>query len=529
MIGFVRAFFLIGCIWSIAPAAGFSDAQSIQRAINGEPISIDPHAVFDDAGNAISNDLFEGLITYSADGKAIPGVAERWDVSEDGRTYTFHLRSDAKWSDGAPVTADDFVFAWKRLVTPETAALFASMLYAVENAEEITKGTKLPGELGVRALDDLTFQVTLNAPTSYFIKQVGHYSLFPVPEHAINQHDEGWTRVDNIVSNGAFMLAERRRGQYLDLVPNPHFHAAQDVQLARMRYVVSADPQLEVLRFRAGDLDITYQSPSTQVSWLQKKYPSEQRIAPRLAVLFLFPNLDDPAMSDIRVRQALNLTLERDIIASRIARGGEVPIYGMVPPSLWDAGDPYQPDWVGAPRDQREEQARALMQAAGYDEDNPLTIEIVYATNDDDKRLLVAASAMWKPIHVRTKLINVEPRATADYRRRRAFDLSRAGWVADYDHPYNFLELFRSNAGGLNFPNYQNPRFDELLDAAQSASPEVAERLYREAETILMDDEGVIPVYVDVSRPLVRATIEGWQDNPLNVHLARWMRVRPDS
>lgn len=502
-----------------------SDAQIIKRAINGEPLSIDPHGVFDDAGNAISYDLFEGLITYSAAGEAIPGVAKNWTISDDGLTYTFNLRKDAKWSDGEAVTAEDFVFAWQRLADPQTAALFASLLYAVENAEEITQGKKDKNALGVRAFDEHTFEVKLTTPTSYFLKQVGHYSLFPVPQHVVENNSEGWTRVDTIVSNGAFKLAERRRGQYLDLVPNPHFHDAENVALEGIRYIVSADPQLEVLRFRSGDLDITYESPSTQVSWLSKRYPEEQRIAPRLAVTFLFPNLDDEAMSDVRVRQALTMTLERDIIAGRIARGGEQAIYGMVPPSLWSK-PAYSPTWKDLSREEREAEAQDLMQAAGYSEDNPLTIEIVYATNEDDKRLLVAATAMWKPIYVRTRLINVEPRATADYRRRRAFQISRAGWVADYDHPYNFLELFKSNAGGLNFPNYQNSEFDRLLDEAASAPVLEAERLYAEAEKILMQDEAVIPIYLDVSRPLVRRTISGWQDNPLNVHLARWMDVR---
>lgn len=509
-------------------APSFAEDLIIKRAINGEPLSIDPHSVFDDAGNAISYDLFEGLISYSASGEAIPGVAETWRVSDDGLIYTFTLREDARWSDGMPVQADDFVFAWRRLADPDTAALFASLLYAVENAEAITKGEESKNTLGVRAIDPQTFEVTLKEPTSYFLKQVGHYSLFPVPKHIVERQPEGWTRAGVMVSNGAFKLAERRRGQYLDLTPNPHFHDFENVALQGIRYVVSADPQLEVLRFRSGELDITYESPSTQVSWLLRRYPTQQRVASRLAVTFLFPNLDDGAMSDIRVRKALGMTLEREIIADRIARGGETPFYGMVPPSLWSK-PAYRPDWADLSRELREAQAKALMAEAGYSDDNPLTIEIVYATNEDDKRLLVAATAMWKPIFVRTKLINVEPRATADYRRRRAFQLSRAGWVADYDHAYNFLELFKSNAGGLNFPNYKNPEFDALLEQAAGASQADAEKLYARAEQLLMEEEAVIPVYIDVARPLVRDAITGYIDNPLNVHLARWMGIKPVS
>ncbi len=523
----MRLICLLIALMTLSTMVSKADAQIIRRAINGEPVSIDPHGVFDDAGNAISYDLFEGLITYSAGGEAIPGVAERWEISSDQLTYTFHLRPEARWSDGAPVLASDFVYAWRRLVDPSTAALFASMLNAVDNAEAITRGELPPDALAVRAPGPNIFEVTLAAPTSYFLKQVGHYSLLPVPEHVLEQHQERWTQAGNMVSNGAFKLSDRRRGQYLDLVPNPFFHAADQVSLEGVRYVVSGDPQLEVLRFRAGDLDVTYQSPSTQVAWLSKKYPTEQRIAPRLAVTFLFPNLDDPAMSDIRVRKALNMTLERDVIAGRIARGGEVPSYGMVPPSLW-TGPPYKPAWAEYSRERREAEARALVEASGYDQENPLTIEIVYSTDEDNKRLLVAATAMWKDIHVRTKLINVEPRATVDYRRRRAFQLSRAGWVADYAHPFNFLELFQMNAGGLNFPNYQNPRFDALLAEAASAAPDEAERLYADAESILMEDEAVIPVYIMVSRPLVRDTIKGWKDNPLDVHLARWLSIESD-
>ena len=503
-----------------AAPAGASDR--LRRIINGEPLSIDPHAVFDEAGGALTYDLCEGLISFSADGRTIPGVAESWSVSADGRTCVFTLRAAARWSDGRPLLANDFVFSWRRLADPKTAAQFASMLDAVENAPSVIRGDMPPERLGVSARDERTFEVRLTEPTAYFLKQVAHYSLVPVPEHVVSSAPGRWTEAGVLVSNGAFRLRDRRRGQYLRLERNPHFHDAGSVRLTEIDYLPSGDRQLDVMRYRAGEADVTYSSPSSQIGWLQDRLGAAQRLTGRLAVNFLTVNLDHPPLQDRSVRQALMMTVERDILAGRIVRGGEKATYGMVPSALWSQAG-YRPRWAGEGRRLREESARRMMEEAGYSGSRPLILDVLYDTSEDNKRVLVAVSAMWKAIHVRTRLINVEPRAMNDYRRKRAFHLARTTWVADYDHPYNFLELFRSDAGPLNFPNYRNDVFDDLLRRARSAPPPAAERLYANAERLLMNDAPVLPLFIDASRQLVRTDLEGWRDNPMNVHLGRWM------
>lgn len=526
--------FVLFCLTLLTGAAPLAVAQpdqdTIRRAIMGSPISINPQAAFDDAGKAIIYDLYEGLVSFAPDGRVIPGVATHWDVSADGLVYTFHLDPAAQWSNADRVTAHDFVASWRNLLDPDTAAPFASLAYAIKNARPVLQGAAPPEALGVTASSDTVLVVELEKPIGFFTQVISHYAFMPLHSSAISRPENEWITPGELVSNGAYVLTDWRRGQFISLTPNPHFRLADETRTGRIDHVVSNDISMEVLRYRAGEIDATQDVPSTQTAWLERRTPDELTLSPRLGVYYLAINLDRPEFADRGVREALNMALERDVLTARITRGGEEPLYGLVPPSLWsDPATQYRPDWADQDRPTRIAAARALMEAAGYTDDNPLRVEIVFSDSDLAKRLFVATAAMWKDIHVDTRLLNVEPRATFPIRRERRFSLFRTGWVADYAHAYNFLEIYRSDAGDLNFPNYQNPQVDALLDAALRATPGESDALMREAEALAMADAPVIPLFVYANRTLVKPDITGWIHNPITVNLSRYLHRGPTS
>lgn len=506
-----------------------ADDQSISRAILGAPISINPQTAFDEAGKAIIYDLFEGLVSFTPGGEIAPGAAKAWEVSDNGLTYTFFMDPDAKWSDGSPVTAGDFVDSWQQLLLPETAAPFASLAYSISNARSVAQGTAPPSALGIRAPDETTLIVTLEKPAPFFIELISHYAFMPLHPAAIGRTPSEWLVPGELISNGAYTLSEWQRGQQLILESNTHYRRADAVAVPTIHHVVSNDLSMEVLRYRAGEIDISYDTPSTQIPWLQERLPGELGIASKLAVYYLAINLNAPELQDPGVRRALSLSIERDVLTERITRGGEQPLFGLVPPTMWPDGKAYRPDWADWPREQRLAEAQRLMRAAGYDDDNPLRLEILFSDSDLAKRLFVAASAMWKDVYVDARLLNVEPRATQQLRREREFQLFRTGWTADYAHPYTFLEIYRTDAGDLNFPNYLNPDFDALLDQALAADEDKAGELFRQAEALAMSDDPAIPLFVYSTRRLVKPYIGGWVKNAIDVNLSRHLYFEPSA
>ncbi|MEM1104987.1 MAG: peptide ABC transporter substrate-binding protein [Pseudomonadota bacterium] len=515
-----------GAICAPQAAADPSD-QAISRGILGEPISINPQTAFDEAGKAVVYDLFEGLVSFSANGDLVPGAADGWTVSDDALIYTFSLDPGAKWSNGDPVTAMDFVESWRQLLSPETAAPYASLGFSIRNARQVAQGVKPASELGVTAAGDQTLIVELETATPFFLQQVSHYAFMPLHSSAIGTAPAQWLVPGELVSNGAYTLSQWRRGQRLSLARNPYYRAAGSVSMPTIHHVVSNDLSMEVLRYRAGEIEVSYDTPSTQISWLEERLPGELGIAPKLAVYYLAINLDAPALQNPGVRRALTMSIERDVLTEKITRGGEQPLYGLVPPSMWPEGQAYAPEWSSWPRPRRVAEARALMEAAGFDEDNRLRLEILFSDSDLAKRLFVATSAMWQDVHVDARLLNVEPRATQQLRRERQFQLFRTGWTADYAHPYTFLEIYRSDAGDLNFPNYRNARFDALLDEALAAQGEDAADLFRQAEALAMSDNPAIPIFVYSTRRLVKPYIGGWVKNPIDVNLSRHLYFEP--
>ena len=500
-----------------------ADVQVLYRGNGEEPQTLDPHLAEGVPSSNILRDLFEGLTTTAADGRIVAGAAAHWDISRDGLTYTFYLDPEGRWSNGEPVTAEDFVWSWRRVVDPQTGAAYGRMLAPVANAEAIFAGRLEPEELGVSALSPTTFQVRLDAPTPYFLGLLTHPTTYPVNRQSFETHGSAHVRPGNLVSNGAYMLSDWQVRSRIELTRNPHFRIADQVIIERVVFYPFEDENTEFNRFRAGDLHWTYQVPSGQFRWLERHMPEALMVAPWFGTYFFSFNLTrEPFRDNLELRQALNLAINRDIITERVTRFGEIPTFNLVPPGLPDY-QPSVPDYADWTQAEREAEARRLYLQAGYSESQPLIVELRYNTSENHRKIAIAMSAMWKDVlGVRTRLVNEEFRVFLQNRaQRRVTEVFRAGWIGDYQDAFSFLEIFHSEHG-RNDAGYNNPRFDRLLEQiAAERIPSRRRNLMAEAERMLLADQVVLPVFIYVSKRLVDPRLQGWAENIMDQHLTR--------
>jgi len=507
------------------PDAALAADQTIHRGNAEEPQTLDPHLAQGVPASNVLRDLFEGLATTEPGGRIVPGAAEHWDISRDGLVYTFYLDPESRWSNGEALTAEDFVWSWKRVVAPETGASYARMLSPVKNAKAILAGTLDTESLGVEALSASSFQVTLEAPTPYFLGLLTHPTTYPVYRPSLETHGSAHVRPGKLVSNGAFRLHDWQLRASIELVRNPHYRAADEVIVDRVVFYPFEDEVTEFNRFRAGDLHWTYQVPSSQFRWLQDNLPEALQVAPWFGTYFFGFNLQQPPFQDnLALRQALDLAVDRDILTSSVTRFGEIPTYSLIPPGLPDyaAYVPEHADWTQA---EREAEARRRYAAAGYSEDDPLTVELRYNSSENHRRVAVAIAAMWKQtLGVQTRLINEEFRVFLQNRAMgRVTEVFRAGWIGDYQDAFTFLELFHSQHA-RNDSGYDNPSYDRLLgQIAAERIPALRRNLMVEAERMLLADQVVLPVFVYVSKRLVDPRLQGWRENVMDHHLTRHM------
>lgn len=502
-----------------------ADVQVLHRGNGDEPQTLDPHLAEGVPSANILRDLFEGLTTTTPDGRIVAGAALHWDISRDGLTYTFYLDPDGRWSNGEPVTAEDFVWSWRRVVDPRTAATYGRMLAPVVNAEAIFAGRLPPEELGVSALSPTTFQVRLDAPTPYFLGLLTHPTTYPVHRSSLETYGSLHVRPGNLVSNGAFRLADWQVRSRIALERNPHYRDLDSVVIERVVFYPFEDENTEFNRFRAGDLHWTNQVPSGQFRWLQRNMPEALHVAPWFGTYFFTFNLTrEPFRDNLELRQALNLAINRDIIAERVTRFGEIPTFNLVPAGLPDY-EPPLPDFADWTQAEREDEARRLFLQAGFSEAQPLTVELRYNTSENHRKIAVAVAAMWREVlGVRTRLVNEEFRVFLQNRaQRRITQVFRGGWIGDYQDAFTFLEIFHSEHG-RNDAGYNNPRFDRLLEQiAAERIPSRRRNLMAEAERILLADQVVLPVFTYVSKRLVDPRLQGWQENIMDQHLSRHM------
>jgi oligopeptide transport system substrate-binding protein len=480
------------------------------RLLDGIP-SLDPQLMEDVTGFSFARDLFEGLLNQDADGNLVPGVAESWSANETNDVYTFNLRHNAKWSNGDPVTAHDFVYAWQRSVDPELASPYSWYvdLMSLKNASQILSGEMDKSELGVRAVDDYTFEVSLTAPLPYFASMTVLATVFPVHKATIETHGAEWTRPENMVSNGAYKLTEWVLKERTVRERNPMYWNNEATIIDRVETQVINDENVAFTRYLAGELDTTA-VPSGQFIRLKKERPDETLSLPYLGSYYYSFNMDasgPEAFKDVRVRQALSYAVDRNVITDNILQGGQRPAYNVTPAATAGFVDP-KTDYASWTQDERDAKAKELLAQAGYGADNPLEFNLLYNTSETHKKIATAISAMWsQKLGVNAIPTNMEWKTMLETGRNKDFDMIRYAWIGDYNEASTFLDLHRTD-GAQNWASYANPEVDALLDEAKTSSdPNPA---YTKIEQILARDMPVMPIYHYTSVMMKNPALKGW-------------------
>ena len=502
------------------------NGRTFRRGNSSEPQSLDPAISTGIQDDAINGDLMMGLTTEDSFARPLPGMAERWTTSPDSLTWTFFLR-EALWSDGAPVTAEDFVFSWRRMLDPALAAPYAYFLYLVKNAAAINAGKLPPSALGAQARDLRTLEVRLEHPAPYMLEMLMHHSTYPVPRHVVTAKGRDWARPGNHVGNGAFKLMRWRPNDHVLVEKNPRFFDATNVALERVYYYPTDDYGAALQRMRAGELDVQTRLPTQRIDWIRKNMPGTTNTEPQLTVEYIQVNHRRPPFGDVRVREAINLALNREAIAQRIRRVGDVPAYALVPPTTANYPHGTAFDFKSLPYAARVERARGLMRDAGFSEGNMLqTTYMIRSTAPGAYRAVAAAiQQMWAQVFVNATILPTDFQVFLAQTRNHEFDICEAGWVADFNDAATFLELLQTG-GGNNDGQYSSPAFDRMLAAAQRDG-DLASRGQKlaAAEAIALKDHAIMPLYFTASTTLVWPYVKGWGNNGVEKHRSRWISI----
>ncbi len=505
-----------------APQAGsqtqageLADKQEVVINNGAEPESLDPHKVSGVPESNVLRQMLVGLTSTDVDGNTIPGMAESWD-STDNRVWIFKLR-DAKWSNGDPVTANDFVYSLRRLVDPATASPYAS--YAedakIANAAAIINGKAKPDTLGVKAVDDKTLEITLDQPVPYFPDMLIHTSMKPVNPKVVAQHGDKWTAPENMVVNGAYKLGEWVVNGHITLLRNTEYFDDAKTTINKITMLPIASPPTDMSRFKAGEVDFTYNDiPSEQFAALKQELGDQVKVAPYLCTYYYEFNHTKPPFDNAKVRQALKLALDRETVAEKVFGRGETAAYQYTPPAAQGMKD-FVPEWQAWDKAQRAEEAKKLLAEAGYGAGKPLNFELLYNTNENHKKGAVAAAALWQEALgkdvINITLTNQEWKTYLDTRRTQKHQMSRGGWCADYNEASSFLNTFKSDSSS-NYGKYQSAEFDQLIAKTLEAgvTPEQRADLYRQAEAVLDKDAATVFVFHYVSARLVKPHVAGF-------------------
>ncbi|WP_138465104.1 peptide ABC transporter substrate-binding protein [Poseidonocella sp. HB161398] len=494
------------------PGETLADSQTFAYRLLDEVPTMDPQLNEDVSGSNVQRDLFEGLMNQDAEGNLVPGVATGYTTSDENRTYVFTLREDAKWSNGEPVTAGDFVYAWRRAIDPATASPYAWFveMTTMANASKILAGELPPEELGVEAVDDHTLKVTLEESIPYFAAMTTTSTLFPAPQAVIEEYGSEWTRPGNIVSNGAYVLSEHVPNEYHKRVKNPEYWDADNVHITEVTGLVINDVNQALTRYLAGELDMIEPLPVGQFPELKEKYPDQATSVPRLCNYYYTFNMTDtanPAIADERVRRAMSYAIDRDVIVNAVLKGGQAPAYIFTPP--FTAGfDAPAPAYEGMTQKERDAEAVRLIEEAGYGKDNPLTLRLIYNTDENHKKIATVMAQMWKQkLGISVTMQNFEWKTFLEIRKNQEFDVARGAWCGDYNEASTFLQLMVSD-NSQNDGRYANEQVDALM--LESKTMEDPNPNYAEVETILEEDVPVIPVYHYANVFMLNSAIKGW-------------------
>lgn len=501
-----------GALWAAGnhPITGeaLADNQTFTYRVLDEVPALDPQLIEDVSGSQFARDMFEGLYNQDAKGNLIPGVALSHTVSDDKMVYTFTLRDNAVWSDGNPVTANDFVYAWRRLADPKTASPYQWYIeiMGLKNAAAVSSGDMDPTELGVRAVDDHTLEVTLEQPLPYFALTTTHTSAYPTPQWAIEAHGADWIEPGNIVVNGAFILTEHVPNERSVRERNTKYWDNENTILDKVVALIINDENIAMTRYTAGELDKT-DVPAGQFKKLAADLPNEAINVPELCSYYYMFNLTEsgnPALKDKRVRQALSYALDRDIITQNILQAGQISAYTFTPGATANFTVPAVEygTWTQAERDAK---AKELLAEAGVDN---LEFELIYNTSESHKKIAIAASQMWKQkLGANVTLANQEWKTFLETRSSQGYQMARGGWCGDYNEASTFLDLMSTNSG-YNDSKYSNAEVDQLLADAKSAADPQAN--YTRVEEIVADEMPIIPVYHYTANFMLKDDVKGW-------------------
>ncbi|HLF09817.1 MAG TPA: peptide ABC transporter substrate-binding protein [Gammaproteobacteria bacterium] len=510
---------------SSTPVGGASgrelaDVQVLHIGNGAEIQTLDPHRGEEVQGSNVQRDVFEGLVNEAPNGDLIPGAAESWTVSDDGKTYVFVLRRTARWSNGDPVTAHDFVYGLRRAGDPATLSVYTYILSPILNADDIAAGRRPPTDLGVRALDDYTLEITLANATPYFLGLLTHSMAYPLHRASVEEHGDQFTRPGNLVGNGAYMLDEWVVQSHIKLVRNPHYWDNAKTIIDEVWFYPTENQNAELQRFRANELDITDIIPTAQLGWIRENLADQLIIAPYLGSYYYGFNVTRPPFKDnLNLRRALSLAVNREIITEQILGAGQIPAFGWVPPVMHYTGQQMpEAAWTQA---EREAEAKRLYAEAGYSAENPLRTEIMYNTQEDHRRIAVAISSMWKQVlGVETSILNQEWKVFIDTRnQKKDTQVYRQGWIGDYNDAFTFADLMRSTTG-QNDTGYSNPEYDRLVGASQQELDlDKRAALLEAAERVMLEDMPILPLYFYVKARMIKPSVGGYQSNIMDHHL----------
>ena len=488
--------------------------QVLVRANDAEAATLDPAKAEGMPEMHILRDLFEGLVIQDRDGNIVPGVAQSWET-KDNQTFVFHLRKDAKWSNGDPVTADDFVYALRRAVDPQLASpnVWYLEMTSIKNIVDVAEG-KLPvEELGVKALDKYTLRFELESKVPYFVAMTGHTSMMPVHKSTVEQGGKPWSDTKQFVGNGAFVLDKWVVNERIELKKNPNYWDADNTHLTNVTYIPFENQNASINRYVVGEVDITSDVPTHMAQKLEQEYQDAYTVVPLLCTYYYAFNTTRPPFDDVRVRQAVSYSIMRDVITNGVTQVGNLPAYTFA--HQYTAGfDATQPDYSNWTQLQRDEKARQLLEEAGYGKDKPLDFKLLYNTSESNKAIAVAIASMLSDnLDAKVELENQEWKSYLVARKQGNFDVMRASWCGDYNEASTFLSLLRSDSSG-NFARYQSTEYDQAMDNALATTDDKKRQAYYdEAEKLIAADVPIAPIYYYMQARLVRPNVGGFAKN----------------
>ena len=521
---FYTGFYLIlqGC--DLGPTnVDSGTANQVLHLGNGtEPQDLDPHIVTGVTENNIITALLEGLISENPKTLAPePGIAESWEIDGSGTVYTFKIRDNAQWSNGDPVTAQDFVWSWNRILSPGLAGEYAYQLYSVKNARQFNSGEISDFSLvGIKALADKVLQVELENPTPYFLSLLTHYTTFAVHPPTVLAHgamDERgtlWTRPGNFVGNGPFVLKKWQLNYLIEVEKNSLYWDADRVKLNGIKFYPIDNAQTEERMFRTGALHIASTTPPDKIGVYQQDNPNLITISPYLGTYFYRFNVTRPPLHDSRVRRALSMTVNREAIINAVTKGGQLPAYSFTPPDTQG----YYPPPSAISYDP--ELARELLRKAGFPGGEGFPkLTLLYNTSEGHRRIAVAIQQMWKKeLGIDIELENQDWKVYLSRTNELDYDISRAGWIGDYPDPNTFLDMMLTD-GGNNRTGWSNQEYDQLIQKAASIQDKNERyQLFSQAETILDQESPLLPIYTYTRVALKSPQVKGWYSNVLDHH-----------